>query len=316
VIDERLEVGAHHVERLPERLRLAGVHRDLIPRRGEHLGEAGTHGPSPEHRYLLDILYFHRLPLFLSVSLVIYMEASTEIRDVQGDKILLSALEASIPYFLKYGRIDLDHASVLGQIRGQKVNPYAFEIGKPLDVRVEGGSIWVKAAIFSGIDGSNRFTEAADIFWDSLNTVPSVVWFPSIAGDVYAEQTIQDEGLPTQEVRGIRWHSIGLSRTPVNTAIGSVTTTPIRAFAKAFSGLADLTETLGSLAPEIRRTGLQKPLTSVPGVDDPVLIRVAMEAFSQASEEGGIDEYLTLASERGVPVEVAMALLVVLMSRH
>ena len=247
---------------------------------------------------------------------IVYMEASTEIRDVQGDKILLSALEASIPYFLKYGRLDLDHASVLGQIRGQKVNPYAFEIGKPLDVKVQDGSVWVKAAIFSGIGGGNSFTEAADIFWDSLHTQPPVVWFPSIAGDVYAEQTVQDAGLPTQEVRGIRWHSIGLSRTPVNQAIGAVTTSPIRAFAKAFSGMADLKDTLASMAPDLRRLGIDNPLPPTPGLEDPVLIRLAMESLNRATEAGGIDEYLTLANERGVPADVAMALLVVLMSRR
>jgi hypothetical protein len=249
---------------------------------------------------------------------VVYLEASTEIRDMQGDKILLSALEASIPYFLKYGRLDLDHASVLGQIRGAKVNPYAFEIGRPLDVRLKDGSIWVKAAIFSGTggSGSNSFTEAADLFWDSLHTHPPVIWYPSVAGDVYSEETTTEGGLPTQEVRGIRWHSIGLSRTPVNTAVGSVTTMPVRAFAKAFSGLADLKDTLGALAPTLPKRGLSTASSRVVGADDPIYIRLAMDALLEAQESGGIDGYLTLATERGVPAEVAMALLVVLLSRH
>jgi hypothetical protein len=247
---------------------------------------------------------------------VVYLEASTEMRDMQGDKILLSALEASIPYFLKYGRIDLDHASVLGQIRGAKVNPYAYEIGRPLDVKLRDGSIWVKAAIFAGTSGGqNSFTEAADLFWDSLHTNPPVIWYPSVAGDVYAEETTSEDGLPTQEVRGIRWHSIGLSRTPVNFAVGPVTTMPVRAFAKAFCGLADLKETLGSMAPVLPRRGLKAP-ESTPATDDPHLIRLAMDALLEAQESGGLDGYLTLATERGVPADVAMALLVVLMSRR
>jgi hypothetical protein len=246
---------------------------------------------------------------------VVYLEASTEIRDMQGDRILLSALEASIPYFLKYGRLDLDHASVLGQIRGVKVNPYAFEIGRPLDVRLRDGSIWVKAAIYTAGEG-NRFTEAADLFWDSLQSKPPVIWYPSVAGDVYAEETTSEGGLPTQEVRGIRWHSIGLSRTPVNTAVGSVTTMPVRAFAKAFSGLADLKDTLGSLAPSLPSRGLATAAGKVPGADDPIYIRLAMDALLEATEAGGLDGYLTLATERGVPADVAMALLVVLLSRR
>jgi len=251
---------------------------------------------------------------------IVYMEASTEIRDVQGDKVLLSALEASIPYFLKYGRLDLDHASVLGQIRGAKVNPYAFEIGKPLAVKVQDSSVWVKAAIFSGTEYDltgkrNSFTEAADLFWDSLHTTPPVIWFPSIAGDVYSEQTTSENGLPTQEVRGIRWHSIGLSRTPVNMNIGAVTTMPVRAFAKAFSGLADLKDTLGELAPSLPQRGFPATI-QVKGAEDPMLLRLAMDALLEAQEEGGIDGYLTLATERGVPADVAMALLVVLLSRR
>ena len=247
---------------------------------------------------------------------IVYMEASTEIRDIQGDKILLSALEASIPYFLKYGRIDLDHASVLGQIRGQKVNPYAFEIGKPLAVKVGEGSVWVKAAIFSGTSGQGySFTEAADLFWDSLHTTPPVIWFPSIAGDVYAEQTTSEGGLPTQEVRGIRWHSIGLSRTPVNMNIGPVTTMPMRAFAKAFAGLADLKDTLGILAPTPPPRTFS-PTVEKKGIDDPMVIRLAMDALLEAKEEGGLDNYLTLATERGVPEPVALALLVILLSKR
>ena len=63
---------------------------------------------------------------------VVYFQATTETRDYHGDRILSKALEASIPYFLKHGRIDLDHASVLGEIRGTRVDPYAYELGRPL----------------------------------------------------------------------------------------------------------------------------------------------------------------------------------------
>jgi hypothetical protein len=244
---------------------------------------------------------------------VVYMEASTEVRDLQGEKVLLSALEASIPYFLKYGRIDLDHASVLGQIRGNRVNPYAFEIGKPLDVRIKDGSVWVKAAIFSAT-GDNRFTEAADIFWDSLQTNPPVTWFPSIAGEVYSEEATVQDGKATQEIRGLRWHSIGLSRTPVNPKVAPVTTVPVRAFAKAFSGMADMKELLGILKPINAPQQPFSPVMSGTGVDV-LMVKKAMDALLEADQsEAGIDGYLTLAKERGVPDEIALALLTVLMS--
>jgi len=247
---------------------------------------------------------------------IVYFEASTEVRDMQGEKVLLSALEQSIPYFLKYGRIDLDHASVLGQIRGAKVNPYAYEIGKPLDARVENGSVWVKAAIFSSANPDNRFTEAADIFWDSLNTNPPVTWFPSIAGEVYAEAAVVDSGMPTQEIRGIRWHSVGLSRTPVNPAVAPVATMPVRAFAKAFSALGDLTDLLGILKPIKAPQKPFSPVESGTGVDyDSAVIQKAIAALQQTDPKGGLDGYLTHARENGVPDDVAMGLFIVLMSK-
>src|SRR5574340_1296399 len=84
---------------------------------------------------------------------VLYMEASNEARDVQNERILAEALESSKDYFLKYGRIDLDHATVWQMIRETRLdpsNPYAREIGRPIDVRItrKAGDIprvWVKA---------------------------------------------------------------------------------------------------------------------------------------------------------------------------
>lgn len=184
---------------------------------------------------------------------ILYMEASREMRDLQGERILVKALEESIPYFLRFGKIDLDHATVTGQIRGQKVNPYAFEIGRPLDVRVDKTgavpSIFVKCAIFQAKNGSdNKFTEAADIFWDSLNTNPPAIWYPSVQGYVIEEEpTVDSDGRKTQTIRRLQWHSIGLSRTPVNHNVDSVSMLPLPVFAKAFTGEADIKRILTEL---------------------------------------------------------------------
>jgi hypothetical protein len=234
---------------------------------------------------------------------VVYLEASTEVRDLQGDKVLQSALQAAIPYFLQYGRIDLDHASVTGEIRGARVNPYAFEIGKPLSAKADGGSIWVKAGIFSSLDPSNKFTEAADIFWDSLHTSPAVSWYPSIAGDVFSEQTIEENGQPTQEVRGLRWHSIGLSRTPVNQGVGPVTTVPVRAFAKAFSSVADLRQSLSILSPKGQALlPKQKGELDVVGV-----LRVL------SAGHASLDTVVKEAASKGIPADVVMATVLALL---
>lgn len=230
---------------------------------------------------------------------VLYMEASTEVRDMQDEKVLTGALEQSVPYFLKFGRIDLDHASVTGNIRGTDVNPYAFEIGRPLDARVDGKSIYVKAAIWSAKDKSksNRFTEAADIFWDSLQTLPPVPWYPSVAGDVFAEGPTTDDGHKVQEIRGLRWHSIGLSRTPVNPEVAPVSTMPMRVFAKAFGSSVDLHRLLADLGPQ----GLGGNKSSDLDVES-ILRDLAKERPACV----GWDEYLRTAPERGLdPSQVA-----------
>jgi len=237
---------------------------------------------------------------------ILYMQASSEVRDLQGEKVLLSALAKSIPYFLQYGKIDLDHASVLGEIRGTKVNPYAFEIGKPLDARVDGDSVWVKAAIYSA-RGQNQFTESADLFWDSLQTSPPTTWYPSIAGDVFSEAPVVEDGLPTQEIRGIRWHSIGLSRTPVNHDVGPVSTVPLRAFAKAFSGVADIEEALANLTPRQAAKALSPSKSK-----DPDVISI-LRTLNDAQPEMGVDGFVALAGQRGIPPEHALAVLLTML---
>jgi hypothetical protein len=243
---------------------------------------------------------------------VLYLEASNEVRDLQGDKILISALRESIPYFLQYGRIDLDHASVLGEIRGMKVNPYMYEIGKPVDVRVEPDRIWVKVEIYSSATPGNHATDAADWFWGTLSLKPPMVWYPSVAGDVYSERPITENGLPTQEVRKIRWHGIGLSRTPVNTGVQAATTVPVRAFAKAFSGLADLKETLALLSPiappHAALESLEDLLEDSSVQDaDPAQVQLALDALNEADPASGMGGFLSLATGKGVPADLAMA---------
>lgn len=238
---------------------------------------------------------------------ILYMQASSEVRDLQGEKVLLSALAKSIPYFLQYGRIDLDHASVLAEIRGQKVNPYAFEIGKPLDARVDGDSVWVKAAIFTAKGPGNKFTEAADLFWDSLQTAPPTVWYPSIAGDVFSESPVVEDGQQTQEIRGIRWHSIGLSRTPVNHHVAPVSTLPLRTFAKAFASVEDLADALQGFTPGRHIASLPQAKAG-----DPDVVAI-LQALNESQPELGLDGFIALAGQRGIPPEHAIAVLLTML---
>lgn len=175
---------------------------------------------------------------------VIYMEAANEARDIQSERVLVQALRDSADYFLRFGRIDLDHATMSQCIRDMQLdptNPYAREIGRPLAVKFgeteKGPTVFVKAGIFSAKTKGNTFTKAADWFWDSLQTAPPPLWYPSVAGTVYEEApTVDADRRRTNVLRRLRWHSIGLSRTPVNSTLGPLSTTPLREMAKALSG--------------------------------------------------------------------------------
>jgi len=211
---------------------------------------------------------------------VIYMEASNEALDVQNERILASALESSKDYFLKYGRLDLDHATVWQMIRETKLdpsNPYAREIGRPLDVRFSRRPgdiprVWVKAAIFHSTDPHNKFTAAANWFWDTLQVSPPVPWYPSVAGSLLPGGREQDP-LGTRVIKGLRWHSIGLSRNPVNTSVQGVSVVPLEVFCKALSGGRDISQALSMMAgyktappiadadSALRRAGIMVPAT-------------------------------------------------------
>jgi hypothetical protein len=166
---------------------------------------------------------------------VVYFEASKETRDYQGERILTEALAESIPYFLNHGRIDLDHGSVTGRVQGQRVNPYAMVIGRPVDAKVSGDSVWVKAEILSLEDPASDAVAMANYFWDTLRSKPPIQWYPSIHGLVLNDEGVVDaDARPTQEVRRLLWQTVAFTQTPVNPAVSPVSMMPLRVFAKAF----------------------------------------------------------------------------------
>ena len=173
---------------------------------------------------------------------VLWMEASSPAIDLQNERILTEALMESKDYFLKYGRIDLDHATVWNAIRDKKLdpnNPYVREIGRPTDVllKYKDGHpyVEVKAEIFQSKNPENPVSQAADWFWNTLEIEPPMVWYPSVAGSLLpggAKESFED-GKKVRTINKLRWHSIGLTRTPVNSSIRSINTVPLGTFTKA-----------------------------------------------------------------------------------
>ena len=168
----------------------------------------------------------------------IYLEASNQARDFQGEIVLAKALEDSADYYRRYGNLDLDHLTQIGAKQGIP-NPYLYQIGTPVDVKCRSGKTWVKGAIFSG-DGP--VAEHANAFWDSLVRVkPPKRWFPSVGGAVMDKGNEFDPATRSTNtvVRKVRWTNVGFSATPVNPAVPQVSTVPFGALAKSW-GVAGL----------------------------------------------------------------------------
>jgi hypothetical protein len=267
---------------------------------------------------------------------VLYMEASSEARDVQNERILAAALEDSKDYFLKYGRIDLDHATVWQMIRETKLdpsNPYAREIGRPLDVRVtrkpgDVPRVWVKCAIFKSSDPSNQFARAANWFWDTLQVTPPAIWYPSVAGSLLPGSR-EDGADGSRTIKKLRWHSIGLSRTPVNTDLSPASTVPLDVFAKAMRPGNDLSAALNALsqftspAPAdadaaLRNAGIKLPAVDGGSIPAGLVLNeeraaVIRQAILEARPPYAMTDWLAKVTKMGITPAEGMAYLLALL---
>lgn len=162
---------------------------------------------------------------------LLYIEASNESRDIQGERVLAKSLADSADTFLRYGNIDLDHRTLLPP-RGSGDNPYEWEIGKPLEATFEDGRTFVKASLYQGL---GVMAERAGMVWDSLTKMsPPKRWYPSIGGQVLERNPSIDPLTKSRVnlITRVRWSNIGLSQSPVNLAVPPVATMPIEVFAK------------------------------------------------------------------------------------
>jgi len=165
----------------------------------------------------------------------VYLEAAKEARDLQNDIVLTKALEDSADHFLKYGNIDLDHKSMASVAAMHGINdPEMWEIGAPVDVRIDGSSTFVKAELFSG---DTPLAARANTVWDSMTKLsPAKKWYPSVGGKILAKSVKLDPetGDKIGVVSGVRWTNIALSAQPVNQHVGGVATIPFGVLAKSW----------------------------------------------------------------------------------
>jgi hypothetical protein len=162
----------------------------------------------------------------------VYLEASNESVDYQGEVVLSKALSESADYYLRYGNLDLDHYTQIGAKQGIP-NYELYEIGRPVDVQVRDGKTFVKGQVYSG---TGPAAERANGFWSSLvDLSPPARWYPSVGGKVISKSVSIDPATKAKRavISGVRWTNIGFSKTPVNLSVGPISTVPIGALAKS-----------------------------------------------------------------------------------
>ena len=177
--------------------------------------------------------FFKATPAEEGGSRFVYLEASNEARDFQGERVLAKALADSAEYYSRYGNLDLDHLTQIGAKKGIP-NHYAYEIGRPLEVKVRGEKTWVKGSIYQG---DAPVAAHANEYWDSLTKLrPPKRWYPSVGGAVMDKGPEFDPATRTTStvVRKVRWTNIGFSQTPVNLDVPEVSTVPFGALAKSW----------------------------------------------------------------------------------
>jgi hypothetical protein len=169
----------------------------------------------------------------------VYLEASNEGRDLQNEVVLQKALSDSTGYFLQFGNVDIEHLSLIGRPNPKTghvsiPNYSGYEIGRPVDVRLDGDRTFVKARINSGTGPS---VETANRFWASITELnPPKRWFPSIGGAVLAKSVEIDAntGARYPVIDKVRWSNIGMSLTPVQPNLAICSTVPFGVLAKCW----------------------------------------------------------------------------------
>ncbi len=170
---------------------------------------------------------------------IIYVEASTEAQDQEGEIVLSKALRDSQDVFMKFGVVDLDHKSMPAMAQrcgiAQEDCP-KWIIGQPMAVRFDGSKTLVKAMLRQG---DSPLAANANMVWDGLTKLnPPDRYYASVGGAV-RDREIRIDPLTKARVPVItktHWNNLALSLNPVNQHLGAASTLPIGTFAKAYGG--------------------------------------------------------------------------------
>lgn len=194
---------------------------------------------------------------------IVYLEASNQSQDLEGETLLKSALEKAADYYLQHGVVSWDH-------KHKQLNDPSFIIGEPMEVRFPGEKTLVKARLYE--DNAH-----ADSVWKLLKS-NSTRLGSSVGGYVLSKGVNDD-------ISQVLWDEVAITYKPVNQATqGRVQLMPFEAFAKALtagSGV-DASQFTGGRA--LTRESFQEAVVTI----SPQYVREVFEEVLKAMSEGSI----------------------------
>jgi hypothetical protein len=167
---------------------------------------------------------------------IIYVEASKEAKDIEGEIVLSKALKESAEYFLKFGVLDLDHKSMPSVAQKFGLIPEEWAIGQPMAVRFDGDMTFVKAKLYAG---DTPLATKANNVWDGMTKLnPPARYYASVGGQVLGREIRIDPqtGDKIPVVSKTRWNNLALSSSPVNPHLNIASSAPMGIFTKSLNG--------------------------------------------------------------------------------
>jgi hypothetical protein len=215
---------------------------------------------------------------------VVYLEASNENIDQDGEVTVMKALKDASEYYLSHGVISWDHQHKITK------NP-AFIIGEPTDVAfTANNSTLVKGILYKENKNAQGVME---------NLLSKSTRFGSSIGGFILKKSKEEN---SSIIKKVFWDETAITNKPVNdTTLGNVQILPYAAFAKALmagDGLSPMDFTSGRALTKESLQGVSVitptiiTLKDIKGWEkmemDPAILNLIMKGFLKKVSSGGI----------------------------
>jgi len=143
---------------------------------------------------------------------IVYLEASNEITDQEGETVNMAALQKAADYYLSHGVLSWDH-------KQKQTHDPKYIIGEPLEVKfTDDKRTLVKGFLYQS-------NEVAKSVWDNIKSGATILG-ASIGGGILSKAQ--------SKIKQIIWDETALTHKPVNdSTLGNVQMVPYAEFAKA-----------------------------------------------------------------------------------